>query len=189
MSKLLVVNLFAGPGAGKSTIAANVFAELKWAGVNCELVTEYAKDKVWEGSEKVLDNQVYVFGKQVQRLHRLVGKVDVAITDSPIILSMYYNRLGKSWKKLDGLVVEAFHQFDNLNYFLVRKKAYQQAGRLQTEEEAKGIDVEVKNILGNEGFAFTEVPGTRNTVWKICADVGQELVKRGGTSLGVDMRV
>ena len=28
--KSLIVNMIAGPGAGKSTMAAHVFAELKW---------------------------------------------------------------------------------------------------------------------------------------------------------------
>ena len=52
----LVVNFFAGPGAGKSSMAAGLFAELKFRGVNCELATEYAKDKVWEGSLGVFDD-------------------------------------------------------------------------------------------------------------------------------------
>lgn len=41
----LVVNLFGGPGSGKSTGAAYVFARLKMLGYNAELVTEFAKDK------------------------------------------------------------------------------------------------------------------------------------------------
>lgn len=48
--KPLVINLFGAPGAGKSTGAAIVFAELKKRGVNAELVTEFAKDKTWEGN-------------------------------------------------------------------------------------------------------------------------------------------
>lgn len=33
------------------------------AGVNAELVPEFAKDKVWEGNVKTLANQAYVFGE------------------------------------------------------------------------------------------------------------------------------
>lgn len=44
----LVVNLFGVPGAGKSTGAAYIFSQLKMAGINAELITEFAKDKVWE---------------------------------------------------------------------------------------------------------------------------------------------
>ena len=66
---MIVVNLFAGPGSGKSTTCAGVFSKLKLAGVNCEMALEYAKDKVWENSLDVLDDQIYVFGKQLHRLN------------------------------------------------------------------------------------------------------------------------
>lgn len=45
---MLVINLFGVPGAGKSTGAAYIFARLKMLGINTELVTEFAKDKVWD---------------------------------------------------------------------------------------------------------------------------------------------
>lgn len=89
---MLVVNLFGAPGAGKSTGAAYVFSQLKAAGINAELVTEFAKDKVWEETKAVFDNQAYIFGKQYFRISRLEGKVDVVITDSPILLSAFYNK-------------------------------------------------------------------------------------------------
>ena len=43
---MILANLFGAPGAGKSTGAAYVFSKLKMAGINAELVTEFAKDKV-----------------------------------------------------------------------------------------------------------------------------------------------
>lgn len=60
MKKPLVVNLFGGPGVGKSTGAAKVFSELKLLGVNCELVGEFAKDKTWEHNSTALSCQEYV---------------------------------------------------------------------------------------------------------------------------------
>lgn len=62
---MIVVNLFGAPGAGKSTGAAYIFSLLKMAGVNAELVTEFAKDKTWEHNTKALDNQVYMY-----RIHK-----------------------------------------------------------------------------------------------------------------------
>jgi adenylate kinase family enzyme len=38
---MLVVNLWGGPGSGKSTGACYIFAQLKLLGVNCEYVSEY----------------------------------------------------------------------------------------------------------------------------------------------------
>lgn len=61
---MIVVNLFGAPGAGKSTGAARIFSNLKMAGINAELVTEFAKDKVWEENKAVFNDQLYIFGKQ-----------------------------------------------------------------------------------------------------------------------------
>ena len=45
-----VINLFAGPGTGKSTTAAGLFYKMKSKGYMVELVTEFAKDLVYQES-------------------------------------------------------------------------------------------------------------------------------------------
>lgn len=141
---MIVVNLFAGPGAGKSTMAARVFSELKELGYNSELVTEFAKDLTWQGSMKALDNQLYVFAKQYHRLWRLVDNVDIVVTDSPILLSLIYGTTSDTFKKL---VIEEFNKFHNINIRLVRVKQYNPKGRSQTLDEAKDIDRQVGAML------------------------------------------
>ena len=42
--QLKVINLYGGPGTGKSTTAAALFALIKREGYNVELVTEFAID-------------------------------------------------------------------------------------------------------------------------------------------------
>jgi hypothetical protein len=153
----LYVNLYAGPGAGKSTTAADTFAKLKRLGINCELITEFAKDKVWEGHEKVFTDQLYLLGKQHWKQYRLEGEVDVAITDSPLILSLVYNRLYAKLEHMDPLVLEVYGRFNNLNYFLTRSKAYNPKGRNQTEEEAKGIDGITRGVLDEFGIPYTDL--------------------------------
>lgn len=53
---MIVVNLFGAPGVGKSTGAARIFSNLKMAGINAELITEFAKDKVWEENKAVFND-------------------------------------------------------------------------------------------------------------------------------------
>ena len=93
---MVLINLYGAPGAGKSTGAAYVFSKLKMNGINAELVTEFAKDKVWEESKEVFKNQAYIFGKQYFRISRCEDKVDVIVTDSPLLLSIIYNNRAKS---------------------------------------------------------------------------------------------
>ena len=112
---MIVVNLFGVPGAGKSTGAAYVFSKLKMQGINAELVTEFAKDMVWENNNKVLMNQEYIFGSQSYRLDRLRDKVDVIVTDCPLFLTAFYNKSSVLAKK--GKLLALFHMF----YFGVGK--------------------------------------------------------------------
>ena len=157
---MLVVNLCGAPGAGKSTGAAYVFSKLKMQGVNCELVTEYAKDKVWEEDTTALNNQAYVFGHQLFRLTKLEGKVDVAITDSPLLLSLIYNndkkRLGEAFNEV---VKNCFNSFDNINFFIHRVKPYNPKGRLQTEKESDELSEIIKNCFIDNGEEVIEVIG------------------------------
>jgi len=151
----LIVNIYAGPGAGKSTTAAWLFSRLKQHGVNAELVTEYAKDKVWEESHKILHNQIYVFAKQHHRLKRLLGKVDVVITDSPIMMGIVYD-IEKN-EHLKSLAYFEYSKMNNLNVFLKRSKAFNQAGRHQNEEEAIKMDTIIKNHINSFGIEYKEL--------------------------------
>jgi len=158
--------LFAGPGAGKSTICAHVFAELKWLGVNCEMALEHAKDLVWQKSFEVLENQLYVFGKQQHRLFRLNGKVDVVITDSPLINSVIYDCRRLSDKTagfsrlLQAMVLGEHEVYDNLNFFIERHKRYKPEGRRQTEDQAKELDSQILATLVEHAVPHASIPGT-----------------------------
>jgi len=142
-----VINLFGGPGSGKSTGAAYVFAKLKMHGINCELVQEYAKDKVWQNDLEVFNNQLYVIGKQSFRMSRLKGKVDVIITDSPIIMGSIYCKNTPYYEPFHETLNIVHKTYENFNYILKRCKPYNPAGRFQDEEGAKLIDVEIEELL------------------------------------------
>ena len=145
---MFVVNLYGGPGTGKSTTAAGVFSGLKMRGLNVELVTEVAKDLVWGEREFDLSNQILVFGQQYHRLFRLKGKVDAIITDSPLFLSVVYGVHESD--AFRTLVKEKYNEFENVDIFLTREKVYNPHGRTQkTEEEAKAVDRTLLDGLGD----------------------------------------
>jgi ABC-type dipeptide/oligopeptide/nickel transport system ATPase component len=153
MSDTLIVNLFGGPGTGKSTTAAGIFHLLKSGGMNAELVTEFAKDLTWEQRHGALAVQPYVFGKQLMKLERLMGQVDVIVTDSPILLSAVYASR-KYPPEFTTTVVKIFSKMNNLNILLGRKKEYNPGGRNQTEAEAKLIDKKIGRVLKKYNIPF-----------------------------------
>lgn len=148
-----VVNFFAGPGAGKSTCATGCFSALKRKNINCEYVSEYAKQLTWEKSYIRLRDQFHVFGEQHLRQSSMVGKVDFLLTDSPIILGAIYAppEYPDSFRET---MFWAFNQFDNVNFFVKRRSTFNQEGRNQTLEQAKDIDNSVEEMLIKHNIPF-----------------------------------
>ena len=159
MSKCIVINLFGVPSAGKSTGAAYIFSRLKMAGVNAELVTEFAKDLVWEENTVALGNQLYVFSNQLHRMWRCADKVDVIITDSPLPLSILYNQSTMLGEAFNQTVMNCFEAFDNLNYLVLRDRLYNPNGRIQTEEEAEALKKPLSNLLENRNIKYVTIAG------------------------------
>lgn len=155
----IVVNLFGTPGAGKSTGAAFVFSQLKMQGINCELVTEFAKDKVWENTQEVFKNQAYIFGKQSFKISRCAEKVDVIITDSPLPLSIFYNNDPRLTENFNQSVMDFFNSYHNMNFLLTRTKPYNPVRRHQTEEEADKLAEPMIQLLESRDIPYTEVKG------------------------------
>ncbi len=166
MNKTIIVNLFGGPGSGKSTTTAGLFHKLKINGVNCELVTEFAKHITWKEDFNTLKNQLYVFAKQHDRMFHLKDKVDVIITDSPTIMGLSYCNWDSISQSFEQLVVDEFNRPDaiNVNYFINRVKPYNPSGRSQTEDEAKLKDVEIKALLNKYDVPFEVIDGDENAV-------------------------
>lgn len=154
-----VINLIGGPGAGKSTIAAGLFYMLKVKGYSCEMALEFAKDKVWEESVKTLDDQIYIFGKQYHKIWRLNNKVDYIITDSPLLMSLYYNQIESNY--FNNFIIEQFNRFNNVTFFIQRNEnTYEQIGRLQTLKEAKDIDIKLRMLLESNNIDYYKVQQT-----------------------------
>lgn len=148
------MNLFGAPSSGKSTLAAALFADLKCNGFNCELVTEFAKDMTWAQRHHEMRVQPYIFGKQLARIERVMNKVDIIITDSPLLLSLIYTT--DEWPTSYILsVIDIFGMYKNVNFLLKRVKKYNPTGRNQTEEESDEIYKQIMEILSVTDTPYT----------------------------------
>lgn len=167
MLTLKVINLFAGPGAGKSTAASGLFNLMKLRGHNVELVSEFAKDLTYEKHWQGLSNQLLILGQQDQRLRRLEGQVEWVITDSPLPIGIAY--MGESWKPwLERTTWDAYDQYCNFHILLHRGQfAYHKEGRNQTKEQAMVLDNVIDNLwhtasLDEEDFSLELVSDSQS---------------------------
>lgn len=181
---MIVINLFAGPGAGKSTTAAGIFYKMKMAGVNCEYVHEEAKEFTWEKRHMTLGCQPYIFAKQMRNIWRLQGQVDIAITDSPILLSHIYVKDGEWPDSFFSAITDIFNQFTNVNFFLRRKKTYNPVGRNQTFEESLEIDQKILDLLVDTQTPYGIIDadsGAVDKIVKLTEDFALNSMKKGLT--------
>jgi len=147
IKKTKVVNFYAGPGTGKSAMCAGVFAWLKSNHVDCEMALEYIKDEVWEENQTIFKNQISIFGNQHRRIFRLLGKVDVVLTDCPLLMGIAYDTDNNT--HLRNLIEHEVSKMDNINYFLQRGVSkYNPNGRKQkTVAAAKKLDKQILGVL------------------------------------------
>lgn len=162
----LVVNLFGGPGTGKSSVASDLFALMKWRKFNVELVNEYAKDLTWEKRYDILEDQLYVLAKQNRRLMRLDGQVDYMISDSPILIGAAYTPKNY-YPSFNAMVEEVFRSYRNFNILLTRKKDYVAIGRNQTEKEANQLDLKIRDLMDDRDIPYVEVDADEDAKHRI----------------------
>lgn len=167
-----VLNLFGGPGSGKSTTAADLFALMKWKQVNVELVNEFAKEVTWEKRYTILEDQIYVTAQQNRKLWRLQNQVDWAITDSPLILAECYSKEDYFPETFIPFIHDVFCHYDNVNVFLKRDKPYSPIGRNQSEEQAIELDNKIKKMLKAHNYPFIEVTGDEHAKHEIFEYIG-----------------
>lgn len=160
MRNTLVINMLAGPGAGKTACAWEVASELKKQSFVTEYVSEYAKELVWDGNMALLDgsrkSQLHLLEVQENRLRRLVGKVDFIVTDSPILLNTLYLTEGTAAEKrayMDA-VFQRFSQYNNFCVFVERGRSFEQEGRIHSEQQSRALDRQITELLQHYGIFY-----------------------------------
>lgn len=141
------VNFYGGPGSGKSTVASQLYADLKILQYTTELVREVAKDKVYQGidlSKSDSNTQLIVFASQLERELLVAEHVEFLVSDSPLFLNAYYSNISYL---ID--VAKNNNSSDDLHIWIERdpNERFETNGRSHNEKQSKKIDLEMKKFL------------------------------------------
>ena len=191
MVKTYVINIIGAPGVGKTTISALLFARLKLRGYICEYVQEYAKKLVWMKDYDSLNNQYHVTKKQYELLQQISGHVNFIVTDGPLIHGIYYNKYNKdnisNIDKTEKYILDSFNKFNNINIVLDRvnrvNRKYETEGRIQTEDEAKDIDIILKHLLKINSIKYVNYPAEESSLNDIIEFIVKFVDKDGNNSI------
>jgi tRNA uridine 5-carbamoylmethylation protein Kti12 len=173
MLNTTVINILGAPGAGKTTLASELFSALKKANKDVELVSEYAKELVWDKVKIDYFIQIQMYGEQLKRESRLYNKVRYVITDSPLMLSLIYQEFyrGDNFTALKELYNEHVRELPNYNvdykfFFLesLDDKRYVQKGRFENKEQANAVEQMIKKFLCENLVEYTLLDNRDSTV-------------------------
>lgn len=150
-----VIDIYGGPGIGKSVLAAQVYTELSRQGESVELVREYVKPWAWNGIAVKKWDELYIFAKQLKAEADMYGKVKYLVTDRPLGLSIAYSKLygsGPSQIRMRELVYSVLdeHKEDGISHLPVlmqRRHPYSNEGRFETSNQARLIDMHCQQMF------------------------------------------
>lgn len=175
-----IINLFAGPCVGKTTIASGLFYEMKIKDYNVELVQEFAKKLVFENRTDILNtDQLYVLANQHRNLlvKTFNKSLDYIIMESPFLLSnIYFNELSLyNFDLFQKLTLDLFTKYNNINFYLNRNydNKYDENGRIHNEVESRLIDAQILNYLKNNDIEFIRFDTNENTIKNIIKSLEQ----------------
>ena len=177
---MLIINFFAGPGAGKSLMAMETAGALKRRGLRAEPIPEAAKLAALRKDTVTLSDQLLIFASQNHWLEmcRRAG-VQVAVVDSPLLLSLVY-RPKPYYPSFDALVRSIDRSYPSLDYLIERAAHYRfdPIGRVHTEHEARDLDHRIRALLQEESRSFTPLSSHHDSVELIVRQVTATLRAR-----------
>ena len=142
---------YGGPGLGKSTIGARLFADLKQTGLRVEFSIEHVKN--WTFIDRQIDgwDQPYLLGRQIQYSHYPLKKgADLVVEESPPELNSWYAEYF-DLPAADALMDVAWEYsklYPTLHVLLRREDDfYDSFGRFQDIQDAKDMDTRIESML------------------------------------------
>lgn len=155
--------MFGGPSAGKTISAMELTARLNRSGISAAYVPEVAKDIIHEGTTQLYQYQDWISAEQNRRQGRLMGQYQYIVTDSPLLLGIFYCP-PNYYPSFKQLILEKFWSYDNINFYLERTKPYDPVGRYQDEDGAIRLDRQILSYLKDQGIAYARVKSDDDVV-------------------------
>jgi hypothetical protein len=102
----------------------------------------------------------------------MCGHVKYIVTDGSLFHGLQYNRINvdntSDVNKTHDKILEYFHSFNNINIVLKRGNfEYEQAGRIQTFDEAKEIDAALIKLLDENGIEYATFDSGKESLYEI----------------------
>ncbi len=149
----IIVNLFGGPGIGKSRVALELTGRLKSQGFDAEYVDEWIKEAAWLGYHDLFNQPDVIAANQRRKLETVKQHCTIVVTDCPLILTVPYAKYNvKKWphESFSAMVTTLFNQYNNYNVWLERNPTiFKQTGRRETLSDATKLDSLIKEFIDN----------------------------------------
>lgn len=166
------MNLFGAPCAGKSSIAAGLFYNLKLANRDCELITEYVKRLARMGKPIGMFGQIEIFCEQAKAEYQLYNTAEYLITDCPILLPAIYHNHYSNVDSTMAIALDIMKKASNngvvyKNFLLKRTVPYVQMGRYENEEASTALDGFITSQLNACNIEFATIQNDQTTIQTI----------------------
>lgn len=171
----ILINLFGGPGAGKTTLAHGIVYEFRMHGIEADIATEYPKELIYDRINPASINQYTILAEQFKKIERVLRACTVVVCECPLLLCAEYD-MGKrhifQMVKDYETYLKDTYKTSTYNYFVDRIVPYTTTNRVHTEKQAIDID---RRLLG---YANTIVSSDRHSVVTICNEISTALTLR-----------
>lgn len=173
MKHPLIINLYGGPGVGKSTVASGLKYYLTLLGLVVEAPEEIAKNIVWRGNIYLLKEQKLLLEKMKKKFEGIINgnHADIIISDSPFLLHNIYNSYTDKEKIDFERDVKEYNEKlkeHSLNFFLNPTfNNYKEEGRVETKSESEKVHKKIKQILIDYREEFYNIDSDFSTTLNI----------------------
>lgn len=153
-----VINLYAGPGSGKSTTSRALSALFGGNGISSIAPIEIPKLHVWEKSFHDLSDQLKIFANQKYSQDLCFEKYKVSVVDSPLLMQWVYMEQNKAnnTEELKNIILNAFKEREKncISFFLKREHKYSNYGRVHNEHQSNELNNKIINVLIQNNVHF-----------------------------------